>query len=102
MLCHPDGRTEDLHRHDPMLYPGFARISRTQHRRHLAPGTTIMFYTDGLTDRSGSDAKRDLQRVAGVLAAHRDQPLDKLLNAVAEIAGPRPADDIAQLSIRIR
>ena len=40
LLCHPDGRTEDLHHHDPMLYPGFAGIPRTQHRRHLAPGTT--------------------------------------------------------------
>ncbi len=102
MLCHPDGRTEDLHHHDPMLYPGFAGSPRTQHRRHLAPGTTLLLYTDGLSDRPGNDAKGILKRVAAHLADHRDQPLDNLLNAVAQIAGPRPADDIALLAIRIR
>jgi serine phosphatase RsbU (regulator of sigma subunit) len=85
-----------------MLYPGFAGIPRTQHRRHLAPGTTLLLYTDGLSDRPGNDAKRDLQRIAELLAAHRNQPLDNLLNAVAQLAGPRPADDIALLAIRIR
>jgi serine phosphatase RsbU (regulator of sigma subunit) len=102
MLCHPDGRTEDLHQHDPMLYPGFAGTPRTQHRRHLAPGTTILLYTDGLTDRPGRDGKRDLERIAALLAVHHDQPLDNLLNAVAQTAGPRPADDIALLALRIR
>ena len=105
MLGYPDGTTEELHHHDPMLYPGFARLPRTERRRQLAPGTTILLYTDGLTDRPdrpGSDVKGGLQRIAAVLAAHRDQPLDKLLNAVAQIAGPRPADDIALLAIRIR
>jgi hypothetical protein len=49
-------------------------------------------------------AGREGRRAAysAVLAAHRDQPLDNLLNAVAQIAGPRPADDIALLAIRIR
>jgi signal transduction histidine kinase/CheY-like chemotaxis protein/serine phosphatase RsbU (regulator of sigma subunit) len=102
MLCHPDGRAEDLRHHDPMLDPAFADTPRTQHRRHLAPGTTILLYTDGLTDRPGSDVKHDLQRIAALLAAHRDQPLDNLLNAVVQIAGPRPADDIALLAIRTR
>jgi serine phosphatase RsbU (regulator of sigma subunit) len=85
-----------------MLYPGFAGIPRTQRRRDLASGNTILLYTDGLTDRPGGDAKRDLQRITALLAAYRDQPLDNLLNAVAQIAGPRPADDIAMLAIRIR
>jgi hypothetical protein len=104
MLGHPDGTTEELHHHDPMLYPGFAGLPRTERRWQLAPGTTILLYTDGLTDRPdrpGSDVKGGLQRIAAVLAAHRDQPLDKLLNAVAQIAGPRPADDIALLAIRV-
>ena len=108
MLCHPDGKTEELHQHDPMLYPGFAGRPRTERRWHLAPGTTILLYTDGLTDRPdrpdgpGSDVKDGLEHIAAVLAAHRDQPLDNLLNAVAQTAGPRPADDIALLAIRIR
>jgi serine phosphatase RsbU (regulator of sigma subunit) len=75
---------------------------RTQSRRLLAPGTTILLYTDGLTDRAGGDTERDLQRAAALLATHQDQPLDSLLNAVAQIAGPRPADDLALLAIRTR
>jgi serine phosphatase RsbU (regulator of sigma subunit) len=103
MLCHPDGRVEHLHPHDHMLDPGFAGTPRTQNRRLLTPGTTNLLYTDVLTDRAdraGSDTMRDLQRAAGLLAIHRDQPLDSLLNAVAQIAGPSPADDVALLAIR--
>jgi serine phosphatase RsbU (regulator of sigma subunit) len=102
MLCNPDGSIEQLHHHDPMLYPDFAGVPRTERHRELAPGTTVLLYTDGLTDRPGTAFERDLDRVAELLAAHQDKPLDQLLQALTQITGPHPADDVALLAIRIR
>jgi Stage II sporulation protein E (SpoIIE) len=77
---------------------GFGTVSAAE----LSPGTTVLLYTDGFTDRPGTAFNRNLERAAGLLAAHRDQPLDQLLHALAQITGPYPADDIALLAIRIR
>jgi signal transduction histidine kinase/CheY-like chemotaxis protein/serine phosphatase RsbU (regulator of sigma subunit) len=105
LLCHPDGTVRTLDQHDLMFYPGFddPPRPRTEHRQQIPPGSTILLYTDGLVDRPGGHYDHDLDLAAAILAAHRDLPLDQLLNSLADrIAGPDHPDDIALLAVRIR
>jgi serine phosphatase RsbU (regulator of sigma subunit) len=104
LLCHPDGTVRTLDQHDLMFYPGFDNppLPRTEHRRQIPPGSTILLYTDGLVDRPGSLFDDNLDMAAAILAAHRALQLDQLLNSLADrIAGPDHPDDIALLAVRI-
>jgi sigma-B regulation protein RsbU (phosphoserine phosphatase) len=64
----------------------------------LAPGESLLVYTDGLTDAMDpSDTLFGQGRITAVLEAHRHDPPDAILDAmeaaVAEHVKPRQADD---------
>ena len=84
---------------DPML--GLRRIPRTSHIRHLPPGSTILFYTDGLieTRDQALDEREERLRVrVGDLAG---VPLTELLDRLyAEFAGDDHEDDVGLLALR--
>jgi PAS domain S-box-containing protein len=67
----------------------------------LEPGTTVVFYTDGLVERRGESLDRGLDRLADEVryaALQLDELCDGLLTHLLET--DRPRDDVAVLGVR--
>lgn len=73
-------------------------------RLHLAPGDTLLAYTDGVTDRPGTDGPYGAQRLLTAAAASYPLPLSQLIatirTSVQNFSNQKPKDDIALLAIR--
>jgi len=66
----------------------------------MAPGTTLMLYTDGLVERRGTDIDDSVQQFQA-LSLPADSPLDDLLETVlAGLANGAYEDDVAILAAR--
>ncbi len=68
----------------------------------LDPGTTILLYTDGLTERRGQPIDAVLERLRTVAAACAADELSVLLDgAVAGVGEAAPSDDVALVAVRV-
>ncbi len=72
-------------------------------RTAVAPGTTLLLYTDGLVERRGTVVDDGLERLAAAAADRADTAPADLLPAVLELAldGHEPDDDIALVVARL-
>jgi GAF domain-containing protein len=101
ILLLPEGGTELLSEHDALF--GFALTSsleRRDHRRDIAPGTTLFLYTDGLVERRDSDLDAGTDALLAVLDEVRDRPPQEIVDvAVTRLAADSP-DDVVAFAIR--
>jgi PAS domain S-box-containing protein len=71
----------------------------------LTPGTTLVLYTDGLTDAGAPEHELSIEELACDLADHADSSPAELVNRLEHLAlarGPRPLrDDIAIVAARV-
>jgi PAS domain S-box-containing protein len=68
----------------------------------LAPGDTLLLFTDGLTERRGVDVDDSLERLRAGLSGFGPLPLAALLDAVIDAQGAgAPLDDVALLAVRM-
>jgi anti-anti-sigma factor len=68
----------------------------------LVPGATLLLYTDGLTERRGTDLSAALERLRVTAGEAAALPLEALLDAVVSAMGDEDAgDDVALLGIRL-
>ncbi|HEV3045810.1 MAG TPA: SpoIIE family protein phosphatase [Solirubrobacteraceae bacterium] len=71
----------------------------------LAPGQTLLLYTDGLPEAGRATAQLDEQALLGLCAQARGRTLDGVLGRIEQLAleraGGRLRDDIALLAVRI-
>ncbi|MFF1411484.1 PP2C family protein-serine/threonine phosphatase [Streptomyces sp. NPDC058289] len=106
LLTHPDAPAEpaeQLRAHDVLLHPALPPVPRTTRTRLLAPGSTLLLYTDGLVEHRGQDLGTATDEAARLLAAaHPDAPLADVLRHLADTVAPtRSEDDTVLFAIRI-
>ncbi|MGW0773843.1 SpoIIE family protein phosphatase [Streptomyces sp. NPDC002835] len=70
----------------------------------LVPGTTLVFYTDGLVETAGTDLDVSIERLAERFARAEDDDLGRVVETlVSQVpAGRQRVDDIALLVLRSR
>ncbi|MFE4633589.1 GAF domain-containing SpoIIE family protein phosphatase [Streptomyces sp. NPDC056773] len=106
LLAHPNAPgepAETLLPHDVLLHPALPPGPRTTHVRLLAPGSTLLLYTDGLVEHRGQDLDTAMEQAARRLAAAGTQTsLDEVLRHLAGTVAPaHPEDDTVLLAVRI-
>jgi serine phosphatase RsbU (regulator of sigma subunit) len=73
-------------------------MRRTSHTHPLAPGDTVLLYTDGLIERPAASLDEGQQSLLAAAALHRDNPLPELLRRLQDLSDKR--DDTALLAFR--
>lgn len=102
LLRTPDGLVTLLEEHDILFHQALEEVPRTEHRRELPPGSTLLLYTDGLIERRGHDIDGTIAQLAGLLATHGNGPLPELLRRISSrMADPPPEDDVVLLALRV-
>ncbi|MCD0484215.1 SpoIIE family protein phosphatase [Streptacidiphilus sp. ASG 303] len=103
LLHSPDGGTRLLEEHDALVHHALGPLPRTDHRHLLAPGSTLLLYTDGLVERRGTSWDAAMDRLAAALSDSRGEPLPELLDRLVDRTGSAaPDDDVVLLALRPR
>ncbi|WP_432536678.1 SpoIIE family protein phosphatase [Kineococcus arenarius] len=98
----PDGRVEVLRTEPDLLLGMEASFQRADHVHGLAPGATVLLYTDGLVERRGASIDDGVDWLARTAARFAHLGPDGICDAVlAEVAG-HAEDDVAVLAVRVR
>jgi serine phosphatase RsbU (regulator of sigma subunit) len=85
-----------------MLLGVVSRTSRTNYTCALPPGSTVLFYTDGLVETRTDVIDVRKKQLQEILAGLAGAPLDDLLDEVlARMAGDDHEDDVALLALRV-
>ena len=102
VLVAPDGDATLLDQGVPDLLLGIEPSTpRTDNRTLIAPGSTLLLYTDGLVERRGEVLDEGLARVRKAAESVADRAVDDFLDEVlAELAPERLDDDVAVLAVR--
>lgn len=102
LLRTPDGRVTTLVEHDVLLHAGLGPFQRTEARRALPAGSTLLLYTDGLIERRGHDIDACIAQLVALLAHHGDRPPAELLRLISRPPDPAPGDDdVVVLALRV-
>ena len=101
-LAHPSGGpAERLAGHDFLLWAAMAS-RRTDRRRVLVPGDTLLLNTDGLVDRPGHDMDAAIRQAGEILSAAPPwQPLPDLLSQIIDSVAVTRHDDIVVMTLRV-
>ncbi|WP_346621169.1 SpoIIE family protein phosphatase [Blastococcus montanus] len=92
-----DGKQADL------LLGVAPETEREDHVAVLAPGSTVLLYTDGLVERRDRDIDVGTEQLLDVLAECAGLPLGELCDRVLErMFLPDAEDDVAVLAVRLR
>jgi serine phosphatase RsbU (regulator of sigma subunit)/anti-sigma regulatory factor (Ser/Thr protein kinase) len=71
-------------------------------RTSLAPGSTLLLYTDGLVEKRGEPLDAGLERLREVAAGAAVEPLEELCERVrVALVRETPRDDVALLAVRV-
>ncbi|MFJ8251271.1 GAF domain-containing SpoIIE family protein phosphatase [Streptomyces sp. NPDC094466] len=98
----PGGSVRRLKDHGMLFFPGLAPLVREEYRHLLPPGSVVLFYTDGLVERTGVSMDEAIGLAGRYLADHAGRPLTEVLETIADrVAGGDAGDDIALLALRI-
>lgn len=89
----PDAAPEYLERPVDLLLGLRADATRRTHSTVLAPGSTVLLFTDGLVERRGQAIDEGLESLAYAAGAHRDLALPALLERIVEVASAGGHDD---------
>ncbi|MFJ9718741.1 PP2C family protein-serine/threonine phosphatase [Streptomyces sp. NPDC101213] len=100
LVLGPDGRTRYLHAEPGVPLGVDPDIHRPDHTHPLSAGDTVLFFTDGLVERSDHPIDDGLAALARLAAAHVGLPLDELVRTLADHHPSDGHDDMAVLAVR--
>jgi PAS domain S-box-containing protein len=100
LLLHPDGRAELLRRRNDVLLGLRAHNPRHDHTVDLAPGSTVLLYTDGLVERRTERLEVGLERLRALAEELADLPLDVFCDRLVATLAASSGDDVALLAVR--
>ncbi|WP_239153098.1 GAF domain-containing SpoIIE family protein phosphatase [Virgisporangium aliadipatigenens] len=101
LLVTAGGAVGHLTGRDPLLGV-LDGVGRTDHRRVLPPGSTVLLYTDGLLESRHHRYEERERVLVGRLADLARAPLPELLDTLLEeIGGADHEDDITLLALRV-
>ncbi|UZN02956.1 SpoIIE family protein phosphatase [Cellulomonas sp. S1-8] len=100
LLVHPDGRAELLRRPSDLLLGLRKHTVRQDHTQLIAPGATVLLYTDGLVERRGERLEVGLERLRRCAERLHHLPLEEFCDAVVEELARTSEDDVALLAVR--
>ncbi|TWH72882.1 PP2C family protein-serine/threonine phosphatase [Modestobacter roseus] len=95
------GRAELLDRPAELLLGISPAAPRTDHELVLAPGDTLVLYTDGLIERRDAALDAGTAWLVEQLGRLADQPLEQLCDALVAGMSGRLDDDVAVLAVRV-
>ena len=77
-------------------------VVRTDSTVTLAPGDTVLLYTDGLVERRDATFDAGLSRLVEALAELAERPIGELCDALLQRMLPAtPQDDVALVALRL-
>lgn len=102
LLIHRDGITHYLEEGSGVLLGAGVSRTRTDARIVLPPGSTLVFYTDGLVEARGQSLDTGMSRMRQHAASLAHRPLGSFADRLLERARPGTNDDdVALLAVRI-
>ena len=96
-----EGGAELLDRPAELLLGVSPAAPRTDHEVVLAPGDTLVLYTDGLVERRGAPLDAGTAWLVEQLGRLADQPLEPLCDSLVAGMSGRLDDDVAVLAVRV-
>ena len=101
LLREPDGTVRRLE-HRPDLLLGLVRgTERTEHTVDLAPGSTLLLYTDGLVERRDLGLDESIDALMDSFSKVGDRKPDEICDAILDVMGAEAGDDdVAMLVLR--
>ena len=101
LLLEPDGTATLLRTTADLLLGLDPTTDRADHERMLAPGSTLLLYTDGLVERRGASLDEGLDHLAQVTGELAGLELEELCDALLDRLGQARDDDVALLGVRL-
>ena len=81
-------------------YPG--PLERGENELRLKPGTTVLLYTDGLTEHRSRPADQGSEQLLRLVAERAEQPLGVVIESIADaLFDPGDSDDRSLLGARL-
>jgi chemotaxis family two-component system sensor kinase Cph1 len=104
LLLDPDGVVQTLEAPRPELLLGVDPTRpRTEHETIIAPGSTLLLYTDGLVERHDQVFDEGVELLAEALTELRSRSVAELCDRLLERLLPEGVeDDVALLAVRLR
>jgi serine phosphatase RsbU (regulator of sigma subunit) len=101
LVARAGGPVSYLHGGDGLM--GVEEKPYETRRAELAPGDTIVLYTDGLIERRGESLDAGLDRLAQVVVAGPDSPRALCDYALEQLAGSGdgPSDDVTAVVVKV-
>ena len=101
VLLLADGSTTVLETRPDLMLGVDPDAPRHGHEIEIPDGSTLLLFTDGLVERSGSDLDRGLAALRAALTDLTGKPLDELCDTLlARLVPEHGADDVALIAVR--
>jgi serine phosphatase RsbU (regulator of sigma subunit) len=101
-LRQPDGRVDVLSGGSSVVIGAPTSAAHTQAERWLAPGSTLVMFTDGLVEEPGRSLDEALAQLAGIIAEPGEPDAEMMCERVlSAMAAGSLRDDIALLALRL-